>query len=85
MKLKAGDRLLCKKTDAFNLKYKFIKDKYYIVNNSYINNALHEHAAHLIYGENNKLYLFTNHYLWNYFYTPQEVRKMKLKQLKKIK
>ena len=84
MKLKAGDRLLCKKTDGFNFNlYYIIKDKYYIVNNFCNNNGQ-------ICGENNKLWLFTNDikydyhyiwYIWEYFYTPSEVRKMKLEKL----
>ena len=72
--LKVGDKLLCKKTyNHFNC-YNIVEGEYYEI--SYIINY--------IYFDNNYFFsLDPNHYwyIWNWFYKPQEIRKLKLKQL----
>ena len=69
--LKVGDKLLCKKT-SYNIK----KGKYYSITNInvyvYINNIVHFDGIEYSLDQND---------IWKFFYTPQEVRKMKLKQL----
>ena len=74
--LKVGDKLLCKKDDS-SLNSFVYKGEYYIVNE--VNYWI------LI----NNLDYFTDinetYYIWNFFYTPQELRKLKLKQLNETK
>ena len=78
--LKVGDKLLCKK------KYtSYMRGKYYYVlkiSKGYNNNYV------FIYLKNDNnikdWFNFTkksDYYIWNYFYTPKEIRRMKLKQL----
>lgn len=78
MNLKVGDSLLCKKTTNFDpiftIKY---NNEYYIVT---------EIFDDMVYFGNDFYYndFGKKYYIWNYFYTSQEVRKMKLKQLMKV-
>ena len=81
--LKVGDRLLCKKNTNYN-KYVFASNKYknvhYIITKIFENHVYFDDASFedwFLY--NNK----SNWYIWDYFYTPQEMRKLKLKQLNK--
>ena len=71
--MRVGDRLLCKKSRFLNI----IKNEYYTITN--ISNVY-------IYFSYDWYILYPNdwyYYVWDYFYTPQEMRKMKLKQLMK--
>ena len=76
--LKVGDRLLCKKNTTNNNKYNkyelFLKNEYYIIT---IIDNVYVYVCHDWY----KLDQNSIWYLWDFFYTPQEVRKLKLKQL----
>ena len=83
--LKVGDRLLCKKTDE-----EIKKNEYYFITlisytNNYYTIKIIDKTDNSVLIEN---YWFSNkcsfYYIWNYFYTPQEVRKMKLERLKSI-
>ena len=69
--LKVGDKLLCKKLVPL-LKEKY---KYYIITN--INSEMIHFLADYYLNKNKTVW-----YLWKYFYTPQELRKMKLERLK---
>ena len=76
--LKVGDKLLCKQSyKLVNSYHDFKKErnKYYTITNIQIN----------VYFDDDWYSLDPNDYwcLWDYFYTPQEVRKLKLKQLMK--
>ena len=90
--LKVGDKLLCKKSIDFHIDFHnynihfdsiIIKGKYYTI--TFINNITYFYI-NKIYFDNDKFYCSTNRislwYIWDFFYKPQEVRKMKLKQLK---
>ena len=79
--LKVGDKLLCK-----NTKNIIKKNKYYIIFN--IDNTYSHQWLLLQYKNVSGRYDWyssnpKNHswYIWDYFYTTQEVRKLKLKQL----
>ena len=85
--LKVGDKLLCKKTTSrYNYKYlntiiidtASLKEagRYYNIFNI-INNTIFFDDGDYYY-----LYPKSLFYVWNYFYTPQELRKMKLERLK---
>ena len=95
--LKVGDKLLCKQTagsltasvtvnDFVILLIK--KTKYYTITDIVLEEKIVLPAEILIsVMVINNIICFSldpnsNWYLWNYFYTPQEIRKMKLKQLK---
>ena len=70
--LKVGDKLLCKinMTGVIlrkNEYYNIVKGKYYVISCKI--------------AEKYKLNPNSYWYLWNHFYTPKEIRKMKLKQL----
>ena len=73
--MKVGDKLLCKKSNNFDELLK--KDEYYTI----ISITKYE-----IYFDNHDFYYSTRRislwYIWGHFYTPQKIRKMKLKQLK---
>ena len=81
MNLKVGDILLCKQDDNCwvidLLDYQHVyKNRDYIINDIKNENL----------SINNLTYFYDktdNWYVWDYFYTPQEVRKLKLKQLNK--
>ena len=78
--LKVGDKLLCKITN-------FFVDKYYTIK---IINKFDNSVIFRIKNENDDFFTFSlnkndNYYIWKYFYTPNEVRKMKLKKLKHVK
>ena len=74
--LKVGDKLLCKKSH-----YLVKKNKYYEISHIFVN------ILHWIYFNDNYFNLNPNSilYIWKYFYKPQEVRKLKLKQLNETK
>ena len=83
MSLKAGDRLLCKKSV---LSGTFTNNKYY--NKYYIVTDVFDDIVYF----NNDFYFRSdspnncnNWYIWDYFYTPQEVRKLKLERLNDVK
>ena len=74
--LKIGDRLLCKRDIVVFGK---VKDIYYIVTDVfddivYFNNDF--------YFRSDSPYNNCDNWIWKYFYTPQEVRKMKLERLR---
>ena len=78
--LKIGDKLLCKKTIYYRQEkdIDLIENEFYTIAeiNSYaIKNILWFSIKHTTTS-----YLY---YVWDYFYTPQEERKLKLKQLNK--
>ena len=76
MKLKVGDKLLCK----ININF-LKKNEYYIITNI-------DDVSDDVYVNNDWYILYPNdwyYYVWDYFYTPQELRKMKLKQLMKCR
>ena len=77
MNIKVGDKLLCKKSYKYN---SHIKGKYYTItkikDNVYVD---------LDYDDWFSLYPNNIWYIWNFFYTPQEVRKLKLKKLNDVK
>ena len=66
--LKVGDKLLCKKTVIY---FTILRMDEFIID-IWIN-------------DDNDLFSLnknSEYYIWDYFYTPQEVRKMKLERLK---
>ena len=76
--LKIGDKLLCKKTGKlYNIKKisYIIKDEYYF---DWINNFIHLNLNDYYFSLDQNNY----YYIWKYFYTPQEIRKLKLKKIK---
>ena len=82
--LKAGDKLLCKKTtnyESMDKKYNINKErnKYYTITGVKDNYIVYFGVDYYSLNLNN-----SNYYIWNYFYTPQEIRKMKLKQLNDV-
>ena len=63
-----SDKLLCKKIKKnYNL-----KNKYYTIEIVYVNDCYDWYSSNPE----------SSWYIWDYFYKPQEMRKMKLKQLK---
>ena len=77
--LKIGDKLLCKKTGKlYNIKKisYIIKDEYYIQMGDLIS------KWRFVLNKDNKI-TFHDLYIWDYFYTPQELRKLKLEKLMK--
>ena len=91
MKLKEGDKLLCKRSISNNSKNKrffFLRNNFYIIENVTIyanynicNVAIRNERGHITifrlkYGRSKMLY--------RHFYTPQEIRKIKLEKLNKI-
>ena len=79
MKLKVGDKLLCKNVISIKLKI----GKYYTILKIDNNNNI-IHFDNYYFYTNPRAYEYYN-YIWEYFYTPQEVRKLKLKQLNETK
>ena len=76
--LKVGDKLLCKKTMfdyRFFKYYNMVEGKYYEISKIFDN---------IIYFSADSYSLHKNsfYYIWNFFYKPQEMRKMKLERLK---
>ena len=84
--LKVGDKLLCKKTYEHNR----FEGKYYTITGIdnecvyfvyFVDNGCWPHSLSDVgYSLNSN----GNWYIWNYFYTPQEMRKLKLKQLNDV-
>ena len=76
--MRVGDKLLCKKTridyqdDNY---YTKIKDRYYIIT-GLSKYEIRFGADYFWCLDNNSAY-----YIWKWFYTPSEIRKLKLKQL----
>ena len=73
--LKVGDKLLCKNgSQKLNIKI----NEYFT-----ISGIKQVRIIWLIWTNDDNLFSLNKgaYYLWDYFYTPQEVRKMKLKQL----
>ena len=85
-KLKVGDKLLCKKNIKISNVF-FYAGEYYTINYifKYIfyNYNYREKEGFDIYIKcGSKRYCFNReHHIYDYFYTTQEIRKMKLKQL----
>ena len=79
-------KLLCKKTpNNINM----IPGKYYVGSNSKIGKVVEDDNGYSHYFTNNKYitdYYFAEHflYIWDYFYTPQQTRKIKLQKLNEI-
>ena len=74
--MKVGDKLLCKKSY-----YDIKKHKYYTITDI---KKLNYFVDYYFYMFESRWYCLDPNdiwYIWNYFYTPQELRKMKLKQL----
>ena len=77
---KVGDKLLCKKI----VKHIHIKEtKYYTITKISYDSVLIDDWW---FNKNYNFYSFgsyikKSYYVWDYFYTPQELRKLKLKQL----
>ena len=82
MNLKIGDKLLCKKNYIIFRKeklyfYEILNVEYEIINIICEKQSIYN-SWYFSLDPNDKLW----DYIWDYFYTPQEVRKMKLKKLK---
>ena len=79
MMLKVGGKLLCKLLcKSQNLYLEFDAGKYYTISKiSYDSILIDDWWFSLT-----KIDVAYWSYIWDYFYTPQEVRKLKLKQLK---
>ena len=78
MTLKVGDKLLCKKDDIdFYESPKNYKDEYYTIVE--IDDTFCA-VGNLGYFKNK----YSDWYIWKYFYTPQEMRKLKLERLKQL-
>ena len=71
--LRVGDRLLCKKTTNYDA-----DNKYYIITRI-LGDIVYFNNDYYHYNYNDKF----GYYIWDHFYTPQEVRKMKLERLNK--
>ena len=86
--MKIGDKLICKKTFRYNTCIYFIKNKLYeisyfdiesiTINTEKQSNIDMNSIDFKLYKPNTDYYKFEE-----YFYTPQEIRKNKLKQLNK--
>ena len=75
--MRAGDRLLCKKTTSYNI----MPNKY--KNNVYIITKITDDDMSIYFNKDwFSLNKESGYYIWDYFYTAQEVRKMKLERLK---
>ena len=68
--LKVGDKLLHKYNSKYSISDIFV-DRIYFDNDDYYYYFLDSSFAYS--------------YIWNYFYKPQELRKLKLKQLNDVK
>ena len=88
--LKVGDRLLCKATDFSSQHNKLISVYYTITdivdNRIYFDddycNLVGDVALKTYRRDRYSLNKNDDFYIWEYFYTPQEVRRMKLERLK---
>ena len=87
--LKIGDKLICKLgTDWGNISYGSIS---YIKNNVYTVNSIENDIIATVYigDENGEDWFYigkdADYYIWDYFYTLKEFRKLKLKQLSDVK
>ena len=83
---KIGDKLYCKKNFGYNIQQKstplFIKNKYYKINYDDINTGVDIGYIWDYFYINKKT--SGGFYIWDFFYTPNEVRKLKLKQLNNV-
>lgn len=78
--MKKNDLVICKKTRKNGEKYIFIKDrKYKILNISYYNNVMIESEYSDIFAFNFNSDM--QYYIYDYFYTKEELRKLKLNSL----
>lgn len=88
--MKVGDKLLCKKSEIMNpwnsievpdIKSEITKDKYYTISKigekhiMILTDICHNAFSTSIYSS------VSPWYLYDYFYTPQEIRKIKLEKL----
>ena len=73
--LKVGDKLLCKKSYHHGSVYNKVEGKYYIIT---------MFDSNMIFFDDDYYSIDPNYkwYIWDWFYTQQEIRKMKLKKLK---
>ena len=72
MTLKVGDKLLCKKS---NVSSKMEVEKNYTITGFDQNGVYFDDDWYSLYPE-------SNWYIWKYFYSSQEIRKLKLEKLK---
>ena len=88
--LKIGDKLLCKKSDKLLCKkddisynnFKNHKGEYYIITKIYDNVTFISFISvgNLDYFNKKN----SSYYIWDYFYKPQELRKLKLEKLNDV-
>jgi len=87
MKLKVGDKLLCKKNSVWLTR--FYKDKYYTITHV-MQQVRNESVYCIVWVTKNGDYFTTleNHtstpFLWEDFYTPKELRKLKLDKISEV-
>ena len=76
-------KLLCKKKHECVGLTPLIKGKYYTIDNPYqkLSVLTHLGVPQIWFNTTNKN---SQWYIWNYFYTPQEERKIKLQKLNEI-
>ena len=78
---KVGDKLLCKK-DSITKYSRYKKNKYYYIED--IDDPVYDYEEYSYYindDNNNNIYFWKEYDLYEYFYTAQDVRKLKLKNL----
>ncbi|MCK9446679.1 hypothetical protein M0Q50_07435 [bacterium] len=81
--IKTGDKLLCKKS-LIDYKERFVEFNEYIHINEYDNEVIHVRTkTRGFYLKTVKKSLKNDHldYVWDYFYTQEEVRKLKLETI----
>jgi len=83
--MKVGDKLMCKKdycTDIYNKKYYFDKGNFYEI--CYIVDKFSYKILCIETDDNDVTFSCRKTdrlYVWNYFYKPEEIRKLKLESL----
>ena len=82
--MKVGDKLLCKKDKIFIDVIIFINDNYYTITiiDKTDNSILIGDIWFYLFKKYNPNGKYNYWFIWDYFYTPQELRKLKLKKLK---
>ncbi|MCK9447248.1 hypothetical protein M0Q50_10395 [bacterium] len=78
--MKIGDKLFCKKTINDDI----IKDNYYIIDDIWVEHnmvIIIDPISNFHCAVSNNEYNSTYKYIWEHFYTPEEIRTLKLESL----
>ena len=85
--IKVGDRILCKNNlSEFGQNFNFTIGKNYTIEKIIKSEIyMYDDLNYLVWYENVRVVNKADYIsIWNYFYTPNEVRKMKLERLKDV-